>query len=139
MARSDEPSGHEHFGEHVTVDGYGGNPIKLNDPALVEHGLRTLCVQLNMTPLSEPMVVYAPGTGGKDPGGWSGFIMLSESHISIHTFPARRFLSADAYTCRNGVIESDVVTSLQKIFCLEDFETHLIRRGLKYPIRDIVE
>ena len=29
--------------------------------------------------------------------------MIAESHISIHTFPLRGFVSADVYTCQNSL------------------------------------
>lgn len=35
------------------------------------------------------------------PQGLSLIYMLSESHISIHTFPERRYLAFDLYTCRH--------------------------------------
>ena len=35
------------------------------------------------------------------PQGSTILFLLSESHISIHTFPEKNFLSFDIYTCRN--------------------------------------
>jgi S-adenosylmethionine decarboxylase proenzyme len=35
-----------------------------------------------------------------DPQGLTILYMLSESHISIHTFPERNYLAFDIYTCR---------------------------------------
>lgn len=55
-----------------------------------------------MTALSATEVYYAASNDKKGPGGWSGFAVIQESHISIHTFPERGFLSADVYTCRNN-------------------------------------
>lgn len=85
----------EHFGEHLTLDGYGGDTERLNDERLVAEFLEELPRSIQMHPLTAPTVVYAPGNGAKDPGGWSGFVIIEESHISIHTFPKRGFLSAD--------------------------------------------
>jgi S-adenosylmethionine decarboxylase len=34
------------------------------------------------------------------PQGISLIYMLSESHLSIHTFPERRYAAVDIYTCR---------------------------------------
>lgn len=84
------------------IDGYGGDKNKLNDKELVFKCLDELPELLFMGKLSKPEVYFAKGNGGKDPGGWSGFVVIIESHISIHTFPARGFLSADVYTCKNG-------------------------------------
>lgn len=128
----------EHFGEHITVDAYGGDPAKLDDPEVLRASLIGLCELLGMHPLVQAQVVSAPDNYLKDPGGWSGFLILSESHISIHTFPRRRFLSADAYSCRNGLCTEAVVTFFREQFDLEEFETNFIRRGVRYPAVNLV-
>lgn len=127
-----------HFGEHITIDGYDGNPDRLNDDEAVFSALAELCNELRMRPLMKPIVVSAPDNHIKDPGGWSGFVVIAESHISIHTFPKRRFLSADVYSCQNGLDKDFVVNFFKKKFQLKKIETHFIKRGLKYPAHNIV-
>lgn len=122
-----------HFGEHVTIDGYEGSPERLNDENVVHTALTELCDALRMHPLMEPIVIPAPDNHIKDPGGWSGFVIIAESHISIHTFPRRRFVSADVYTCKNGIDQAFVIDFFKEKFELEDVETHFVKRGLKYP------
>ncbi len=126
-----------HFGEHLTIDGYGGSRDKLNDKQMVLDCLNELPKLLEMNKLAEPEVYNAPGNNVKDPGGWSGFVVIAESHISIHTFPDRGFLSADVYTCRNGLNTGFVKDYFQKKFNLKDLETNFIKRGLKYPKHNI--
>lgn len=121
------------FGEHIMIDGYGGNPGRLNDRDLVMLALVELPNQLGMTRLSDPYVFEAPDNNMKDPGGWSGFVVVAESHISIHTFPARRFVSIDVYTCRNGLDRQLVKKYFKEIFKLEDLEENFVRRGTRYP------
>jgi S-adenosylmethionine decarboxylase len=36
-----------------------------------------------------------------DPQGFSVIYLLSESHMSIHTFPEKNYAAIDLYTCRN--------------------------------------
>lgn len=127
-----------HFGEHVTVDGYGGDPERLNSEETVFSAIVELCDELRMRPLTKPIVISAPDNHIKDPGGWSGFVIIAESHISIHTFPRRRFVSADVYTCQNGIDKEYVTEFFRKKFQLEDVETHFIKRGLKYPAHNLV-
>lgn len=122
-----------HFGEHLTIDGYGGDPSLLNDRALVESSLAALCNLLGMHALLGPHVIEAPDNLLKDPGGWSGFLIISESHLSIHTFPRRRFLSADVYSCQNGIDEFTVRKFFSDTFELSEMEVNFIRRGLRYP------
>lgn len=126
-----------HFGEHLTLDGYDGNPEKLNDKDLVLHCLQDLPAKLEMHILAGPEVYFAPGNDKKDPGGWSGFVVIAESHISIHTFPHRGFVSIDVYTCKNELAVDRIVTYFTEKFQLADTEINHIKRGMKYPSSNI--
>lgn len=121
-----------HFGEHLTIDGYNGSEEKLNDKDLVLNFLKELPEKLGMKKLSAPEIYFAPGNDTKDPGGWSGFVVIEESHISIHTFPKRNFLSADVYTCKNGMETEPILSEFRQAFDIKEFETNFIKRGLKY-------
>src|SRR4051812_20303742 len=127
----------EHFGEHLTIDGYGGDKDLLNDKDLIFGFLDELLGKLEMHALSEPYIVLAPDNEIKDPGGWSAFVVIAESHISIHTFPRREFISADVYTCRNGLDVELIENCFTEKFQLKDIETNFIIRGKKYPQENI--
>lgn len=128
----------KHFGEHLTLDGYGGNYEKLNDKELVLYCLKNLPDMLDMHILAGPEVYFAEGNDTKDPGGWSGFVVIAESHISIHTFPARGFVSIDVYTCKNGLSQEHIVNYFVKQFDLKETEVNFIERGKKYPVENLV-
>jgi len=125
------------FGEHLTLDGYGGSFKKLNDKKLVLKCLEDLPKKLRMRTLGKPIVYNADDNGIKDSGGWSGFVVVAESHISIHTFPHRGFVSIDVYTCREGMNRKFIAEYFRKKFSLKDIEMHFIRRGTKYPVNII--
>ena len=122
-----------HFGEHITIDGYDGDPKRLNDKEFVSDCLHELCKILKMHMLGKPEIVSAPDNHIKDPGGWSAFVIIAESHLAIHTFPRRHFLSADVYTCQNGLDSQFIVEYFKTKFDLKEIETHFIKRGMKYP------
>jgi S-adenosylmethionine decarboxylase len=126
------------FGEHITIDGYGGDPKILNNKKIVSFILSELPKKLKMKALSKPLIVSAPDNGKKDCGGWSGFVIIAESHISLHTFPRRRFVSADVYSCKSGMDLKKIVTYFTKTFKLHDVETNFIKRGTKYPMCNLV-
>ncbi len=126
-----------HFGEHLTIDGYGGSYAKLADKDHILHFLNKLLLVSQMHALSVPQVYYAESNDKKDPGGWSGFVIIQESHISIHTFPARGFLSADFYTCKNGLNVEEIKSIFKDQFDLGELETNFILRGKKYPNSNI--
>jgi S-adenosylmethionine decarboxylase len=123
----------EHFGEHLMIDGYGGSHEKLNDKEQVFKVLTELVSKLDMHALSEPQVFFAAGNDAKDPGGWSGFVVIEESHVSIHTFPARGFVSADVYTCKNGLDTETIKQYFTELFELQEIEANFVLRGTRYP------
>jgi len=126
------------FGVHLTLDGYGGSPEKLNDPHRIEKALIELTDKLGMERMTEPVVKYAEPRNIKDSGGYSGFVVIVESHISIHTFPKKRFVSIDAYTCKSDMDKEAIVGYFRKMFDLKDTEVQFFKRGLKFPLQDLV-
>ena len=119
------------------IDGYGGDQELLNNENLVLSCLDELPHILEMHKLAPPEVYFAPANDVKDPGGWSGFVVIAESHISIHTFPKRGFVSADVYTCRSGLDVDLVLNFFMKKFNLKDIEKNFAIRGTHYPQNNI--
>jgi len=125
------------FGVHLTLDGYGGDPEKLNDSKLMEKILSELPEKMGMEKLGEPVVKYAEPRNMKDSGGYSGFVMIVESHISIHTFPKKKFVSIDAYTCKDEMNRELVEKYFRDVYNLQDTEVQFFKRGLKFPKFDL--
>ena len=132
----DEPL---HFGVHLTLDGYGGARERLADLATVRGCLGELPELLGMHKLTAPTVLEVNHLSDKDPGGLSGYVLIAESHISVHTFPLRGFVSADVYTCQSSLDAERIRQYFADAFALQDVETHLIRRGTRYPQHNIYE
>lgn len=127
----------EHFGEHLTLDGYGGDENLLDSRETVLRALNELVTLLDMKVLAEPQVYHADSNEMKDPGGWTGVVVIMESHISIHTFPKRGFVSADVYTCQNGLNTELIISYFKKAFDLKEVETNFLERGRHYPAKNI--
>lgn len=125
------------FGEHLTIDGYGGDYEKLDSKETVFKIVNELPELLSMTKLSEPQIYRAEGNNDKDPGGWTAMVVINESHISVHTFPARGFVSADVYTCKNGMDTDLILRYFTDIFALREIEQNFIKRGTRYPAENI--
>jgi S-adenosylmethionine decarboxylase len=127
------------FGVHLTLDGYGGAQHLLADADRVQACLSELPERLGMHKLAEPMLVELDHHSDKDPGGVSGFVIIAESHISIHTFPLRGFVSADVYTCQNTLDTEQICQYFAEAFDLQDLEINLVRRGTRYPQHNIYD
>jgi S-adenosylmethionine decarboxylase len=139
MAPAPEAAAAVGFGVHLTLDGYGGSRERLSDGAHVLACLGELPERLGMHKLAEPFLVELGHHSDKDPGGVSGFVLIAESHISIHTFPLRGFVSADVYTCQNHLDIEQICRYFTDVFDLQDLETHFVRRGTRYPQHNIYE
>jgi S-adenosylmethionine decarboxylase len=125
------------FGVHLTLDGYAGCQHLLADADRVLRCLAELPERLGMHKLAEPFLVELDHHSDKDPGGVSGFVMIAESHISIHTFPLRGFVSADVYTCQDSLDTEQICEYFAEAFGLQDLEVNLVRRGTRYPQHNI--
>ena len=73
---------------HLLIDGYGADPELLADQQLIAEFLDEFPSQIGMTKISSPQVHNYVGAVPED-WGVSGFVIIAESHISIHTFPEK--------------------------------------------------
>src|SRR3989344_6852606 len=128
----------EDYGLHLTLDGYGGSEDKLYDMKHVFRALNELPALIGMNKITTPYVIDAPPVTPKDQGGISGFVMISESHISIHTYPFKGFITADVYSCKVFDTEK-TINFFKKHFLLKELEINIIRRGMKFPRVEIEE
>src|SRR5574341_1333115 len=85
---------------HVIIDGFGGDPEQLSDANVVRVILDQYPEMTGMTKITQPTVLPYNGTKPED-WGVSGFVMIAESHISVHTFPERRLVWADIFSCKD--------------------------------------
>jgi S-adenosylmethionine decarboxylase len=131
-------TGVEQFGVHLMLDGYDADPDLLADAGRLRALLDRLPGEMGMHPLHAPVVVEVGPKNRKDPGGLSGFVMIAESHLSFHTFPARGFVSIDIYTCQNDLDVDKVGARLKAAFGIRDADVHVQRRGLRYPSENLV-
>jgi S-adenosylmethionine decarboxylase len=112
---------------------------KLDNPDFCKEVLENLVKKAEMTKLTEPVIVHADSNetlGGKDPGGYSGFVMIVESHISIHTFTKRGFVTIDLYSCKPFKTEG-VIEYLSEALETDTYDVIRMDRGLKYPAENI--
>ena len=115
---------------HLIIDGYGGNVSKMWDVELVRIFLTDYPDNLGMTRITEPNVVEYNGPKHDD-AGVSGFVIIAESHISIHTFPRRNYVNIDIFSCKSFDSEK-ALTDAKHLFDLEDSKTWIIDRGLEW-------
>lgn len=87
------------FGPHLTLDLNECNPAKLGDFDLVFDVLNNLPDLIGMTKITQPYVFKYAGLVPEDKG-ITGFIVIAESHISIHTFQEKDYVFLDLFSCK---------------------------------------
>jgi S-adenosylmethionine decarboxylase len=83
-------------GTEWLVDAFECDPLHLASPDAVRQVFDRAIVELDLKPVSNPVFHVFPGAGGV-----TGFVMLSESHLSCHTFPETGFAAFDLFCCRD--------------------------------------
>jgi S-adenosylmethionine decarboxylase len=136
LQQRDSVAATEQFGLHLMIDGYDADPAKLADARLLAHMLDTIPRAMGMHPICAPQVVEVGPKNRKDPGGLSGFVMIAESHLSFHTFPARGFVTIDLYTCQNDLNAPRLTRLLCDAFGMRDIDSYLQPRGQRYPAQN---
>jgi len=108
-------------GLHLLVDLWDAD--RLDDLPHIEAALRATAQAARATVLHGHFHVFTPH------GGITGVLLLAESHISIHTWPERRFAAIDVFMCaacdpRNGL------PTLRQAFLPCRMKVKELRRGL---------
>ena len=124
------------FGPHLMIDGYHADPAKLDDVDLIRHILDSLPVEMEMTKIMPPHVFRYEGLRPED-AGVTGVVIIAESHIAIHTFPHKGFLSVDVFSCKDFDVQR-ALSSLIGTFEIGRYDTYFINRGKEFP-RDIAQ
>ncbi|MEM7825436.1 MAG: adenosylmethionine decarboxylase [Candidatus Aenigmatarchaeota archaeon] len=121
------------FGSHLTLDLYGCKEEKLFDLNFIYKILDELPNLIGMRKISSPQLVLHKGNPNSfDKGGISGFILIAESHISIHTFIGYGFASIDIFSCKE-FNEKEVENYLVKVFQAKKVEKNQLERGREFP------
>ena len=77
------------------VDAHGCDPSALASLETMKALFDRLIADLHLRQVAEPVWHQFP-----DAGGITGVVVLSESHLTCHTFPERGFAAVNLYCCR---------------------------------------
>jgi S-adenosylmethionine decarboxylase len=80
------------FGRHVTMDLRQVDFDKLNSVDFLRSAMVEAVNRCGATIVGENFIKFQPQ-------GVTGVLVLSESHLSIHTYPEEGFAAIDCYTC----------------------------------------
>lgn len=111
------------FGRHVAIDTWGVDFDLLNNAELLQHHMVEAAEACGATVLSVQSKQF-------DPQGATVLVLLSESHLSIHTYPERGFAALDCYTCGETVDPEVAIEYMVKILNPEKAYARKLIRGV---------
>ena len=115
---------------HLVIDGFGCDYGQLSDAEHVRRFLDRYPDAIGMTKVTEPAVHTYHGPQPQD-WGVSGFVIIAESHISVHTFPDRGHVNVDIFSCKEFDAER-AREEIQDLFRMQRVRTWVLGRGLEH-------
>ena len=115
---------------HLVIDGHGCDYQQLSDPDYVRRFLDSFPDAVQMTKITAPNVLTYRGPTPED-WGVSGFVIIAESHISVHTFPDRGHINIDVFSCKAFDTER-VLDEVRQVFTMAEVRWWTLERGLEY-------
>jgi S-adenosylmethionine decarboxylase len=95
------------YGRHITMDLRDVSFDKLNDAVFLKDAMTEAVLRSGATIVGESFTKF-------NPQGVTGVLVLSESHLSIHTYPEEGFAAVDCYTC-GTTVDPEVACDYLKI------------------------
>lgn len=114
------------LGRHILCEAYGCDPEVLNDRRRVEDIMVEAALRAGAEIREVALHQFAPQ-------GVSGVVVISESHLAIHTWPELGYAAIDVFTCGDTVDPWDACNHLVKSFNATHTRMNEIPRGIQQP------
>ncbi|KPJ60466.1 MAG: S-adenosylmethionine decarboxylase [Latescibacteria bacterium DG_63] len=115
---------HGTIGHHYVVEGSGCDPSIIGSVEKVQQILARAAEIANTK-------IWSISFHRFPPYGVSGVVVISESHLSVHTWPEAHYVALDIYTCGRDAKPEDAVDYAMKEFGATEMHTTEITRGLE--------
>jgi S-adenosylmethionine decarboxylase len=115
----------EHLGQHVIIELWGCDSGVINDAGLVKTAMLDAVKAANATLLDLNVHMFSPH-------GVTGVAVLSESHLSVHSWPEYGYVAADVFTCGETTNPRAAAKELKKHFGCTHCEVRELERG-RFP------
>jgi S-adenosylmethionine decarboxylase len=110
------------YGRHIAVDAWGVDFTVLDNVHFLQQIMIEAAEKSGASVLS---VIHKKF----DPNGCTILILLSESHLSIHTYPEKEFAAIDCYTCGMNVDPKIAMDDLIEILKPKKMYSKTLIRG----------
>ena len=117
--------------QHVMLDLYGCNPGLLEDEAFLRDVLDRYPTQIGMQKVGPVELRYIKTNNPLD-DGYSGFVIIATSHVSLHAWAPYCMVNLDIFSCEDFDV-TEVVAFAKELFQTDDVEVHVVQRATRSP------
>jgi S-adenosylmethionine decarboxylase len=111
------------LGRHILAEFYGCPPEKLNNPDRIKQEMVAAALEAGAEVRETVFHQFSPQ-------GVSGVVVISESHLAIHTWPEFGYAAVDIFTCGQTVDPWVSCNYLKQRFAAENMTAREIKRGI---------
>jgi S-adenosylmethionine decarboxylase len=122
----------EVVGKHVIAELLGGNPTLLNDERYIKAAIKEAAERAGGTVLDVTSHKFTPQ-------GVTALALLSESHISIHSWPEHGYAAVDVFTCGSHTNPQLACDFLKKALDCTEAKVRVLERGMAVQVNDNVK
>jgi S-adenosylmethionine decarboxylase len=112
-------------GYHLMMEFYGCDSEKINSRKFLHHAVKTAVKQVGLTNLGSRFHQF-------DPQGVTGFTLLAQSHISLHTWPEYGYLVLDIFTCGDQKQAELLANHFLERLAPARVNRQVLRKGFQY-------
>lgn len=117
--------------QHVMLDLYGCSPSLLENEAFLWDVLDQYPTHIGMQKVGPVELRYIETNNPLD-DGFSGFVIIATSHVSLHAWAPYRMVNMDIFSCEDFDV-AEVVAFARKLFQTDDVEMHVVERATRSP------
>lgn len=114
---------------HLMLELYGCSREVLTNEPLLRRVLDEYPGQIEMEKVS-PVHLYDIETSNPLDAGMSGFVVIAQSHISMHAWPEYGEVDIDICSCKE-FSQEDAIAFAKEMFRTEDIEAHFVVRATR--------
>ncbi len=111
------------LGRHILAEFYGCPPEKLNNTDSIEQDMVAAALEAGAEVRETVFHRF-------NPQGVSGVVVISESHLAIHTWPEYGYAAVDVFTCGQTVDPWISCNYLKQKFSATNMSAREIKRGI---------
>ena len=112
---------------HLMLELYNCDRVLLSNEPLIRRVLDEYPARVDMEKVS-PVHLYDIETSNPLDAGLSGFVVIAQSHISLHAWPEYGEVDIDICSCKE-FSQEDAIAFAKEMFKTDDVEVHFVVRG----------